>query len=93
MIKPYCNKIELEKYKEKTISEKENKLLDVDNIYNDIYNICFSNIKKFSEYNLYVTEILYNIMGSPSYRKKSQSKYNLFIFIELINIILIYIFN
>jgi len=71
LIKPYCNKIELEKYKEKIISEKENKLLDVDNIYNEIYNICYSNIKKFSECNLYVTEILYNIMGSPSYRKKT----------------------
>jgi len=72
LIKPYCNKVELEKYKENTISEKENKLLDVDKIYNDIYNVCLSNIQKFSDYNLYVTEVLYNIMGSPSYRKKIQ---------------------
>ncbi|OUM67136.1 hypothetical protein PIROE2DRAFT_5518 [Piromyces sp. E2] len=70
LIKPYCNKHELEIYKENAISEKENKLLDVDNLYNDIYNICVKNIQKFSNYNLYVTEVLYNIMASPSYRKK-----------------------
>jgi len=57
-------------YKMNAISEKENKLLDVNNIYNDIYNICVKNIQKFSNYNLYVTEVLYNIMASPSYRKK-----------------------